>query len=169
MLHILRLGYYLHSPSAKHEAGTHKHRIANLFGSLNALLNRGNRPSRGLWNIKLLKQSLEGASILCLIYGSTVRSDYLNSSFAERLCKIDCSLSAERSYDALRLLKLNDIHYILNSQGLEIQLVGNSIIRRNRLRIVINNDGFKARCLNCPHGMNRRIVKLDTLTYSYRT
>ena len=94
MLHILRLGYYLHSPSAKHEAGTHKHRIANLFGSLNALLNRGNCPTLGLWNIKLLKQSLEGASILCLIYGSTVRSDYLNSSFAERLCKIDCSLSA---------------------------------------------------------------------------
>ena len=148
------LGYNLHCASAKHKAWSHKHRISDLLCSSNAVLDISNSTSRRLRNSKLRKNSLESVPVLSPFNGLTVCSDNSYAILSERLCKINGSLSSKSRDNTIRLLKLNNVHYILNAKRLEIKLVRGRVISRNSLRIIVNNDGLIARFSDCVYCMH---------------
>ena len=78
--------------------------------------------------------------------------------------KVDGRLSAELDNDAVRLLLVGDVQHIFHRQRLEVETVGDVKVRADRLRIVVDDDGFDAHFAQRPYRMHRAIVKLHALT-----
>ena len=79
-------------------------------------------------------------------------------------CKVDGRLSAELDNDAVRLLLVGDVQHIFHRQRLEVETVGDVKVRADRLRIVVDDDGFDAHLAQRPYRMHGAIVKLHALT-----
>ena len=158
------LGNDLHSSSAKHEAGTNKHRIANLSGSPEASLNARYSLPFGLRDVQRKKQFFKGIAVFGAFNGVAVGTDDPDTPRTERRSQIDRGLSAECRNDAFRLLHLNDVHDVFHTQRLKIELIRTGVVSRNRFWIVVDDDGLVAGRLDGLHRMNRGIVKLHALT-----
>ena len=159
---------YLHGPSAQNERRPYKYRIAYIISSLHAVFDLGDRVPRRLRDPQLIEDLLKSVSVLGPVDGFAVRTYQLYASFHERLCKIYRRLAAECRYDALRLLEVDDGHYILSCKRLEVQLVSSRVICRYCLRVVVDDDGFVSCApygLHCMHG---GIVEFNTLADPYR-
>ena len=81
----------------------------------------------------------------------------------QRRREVDCRLSAELNDDAIRLFLVDDVEHVFRRQRLEIEAVGNIEVRRDRLRVVVDDDRLNAHLAKRPNGMHGAIVKLDAL------
>ncbi|MPM17474.1 hypothetical protein SDC9_63869 [bioreactor metagenome] len=84
------------------------------------------------------------------------------------LRELDGSLSAERDDDPVRLFRLDDVHHVLRRERLEIQPVGCIEVRRDRFRVVVDDDHLEARALKRPDAVHGSIVELDALADANR-
>ena len=159
----------LHCTTAKNEGGTNENGITDSCRGSNAILNIGNGATLGLRNIKLLKKSFKCVAVLCSVNGRTVCTDNLNTERVKRLCKVDCGLAAKRCNNALRLLKLDNIHNVLGSEGLEVELVSGGIVGGNRLGVIVNDNSLVSRLLYSRNRVNGGVVELNALTDTDRT
>ena len=108
-------------------------------------------------------------TVLCSVDSRTVCTDDLYTKVIERLRQVDGGLSAKRCDNALRLLKLDDIHNVLCSKRLEIKLVCGGIVGGNGLGVIVDDNSLVARIFNSRNRVNGGIVKLNTLTDTDRT
>src|SRR6516164_9484580 len=65
--------------------------------------------------------------------------------------------------DAARALSLDDLDDVLGGQRLEIEPVGRIVVRRDRLGIAINHDGFEARLSERETGVAAAVIEFDAL------
>ena len=161
---LLFVGHDLHGPAAQNEAGAHQHRVADFRGGRNAVFDLGNRTALSPGNIQLVQQIFKGVPVLGLVDGGAVGTDNLHAPLHQRLSQVDCGLAAQRCDDALRLLELDDVHHILRSQRLEVQLVGGGVVGGDGLRVVVDDDGLVAGLTDGHDRVDRGVVKLHTLT-----
>ena len=118
----------LHSTSAKNEAGTNKHGIADFCGCSNTVFKLCYSLTLRTRNVELVEQVFKCVSVFSSVDCLAVSTDDLNSAIVERLCQIDCCLTAESSDNALGLFKLDDVHYVFGSERLEVQLICGCIV-----------------------------------------
>ena len=78
-------------------------------------------------------------------------------------------MAAELHDNAFGLLFIDNIQYILHSQGLEIQLVSNIEVSGNGFGVVVDDDGFIAHLFERPYAVYGAVVKLYALTDADRT
>ena len=169
MTQLLLIGNDLHRSAAQHEAGANQNRIANRSCSSNTILDLGNGFTLRLRNIQLLQDLLKAVTVFSLLDCCAISTNDLNTTICQRLCQIDRSLTTQRSDNTFRIFKLDDVHNILRSQRLEVQLICSSVVSRNSLRVIVDNNSFIAGILDSCNRMDSRIVKLNTLTNTDRT
>ena len=75
-------------------------------------------------------------------------------------------MATKRDDDALRFLKVDDIHDVFDGERLEIELIGEGIVGRDGLWVVVDDDSLIAFLLNRPNSVRGRIVELNALTDS---
>ena len=153
----------LHSSAAQNKAGAHQYRIANLLSGIHTVFDFGNRSSFGLWNPQFCQQFFKGIPVFCLFNGSTVGTNDLHAQICQRLRKVNGGLSAKGCDHALRLLQCDDVHHILHRQRLKVQLIGGGVVRGNRFRIVVDDNGFITCVFDRLNGVNSGIVKFHAL------
>ena len=159
----LFLSHNLHCPTAKHKAGSNKHRISYFLGSPDALLYTGYGAPLRLGNFQRGQQPLKGVSVFRTLNRIAVRADDSDSTLPQGLRQVDCCLTAQGCDNPLRLLQRYNIHNIFHAQRFKIQLIGAGVISRNRFRIVVDNNSLVAGFLNGLHGVYSGIVKLYPL------
>ena len=118
----------LHSAPSKHKRRTDENRIAYFRGGTDTVFDFCYRSSFGLGNIERRKNFFKAVAVFCAFDCLTVGSDNFNAPFHKRLGQVDGGLTAERGNNALRLLKLDNIHDILCCKRFKIELVCSCII-----------------------------------------
>ena len=93
-----------------------------------------------------------------------VGTDDLHAAVHQRLCQVDGRLSAEGSDDAFRLFEVDDRHDVFRRKRIKVQLVGGSIICRDGLRVIVDDDCFTAGTADRLYSMNRGVIKLYALS-----
>ena len=58
---------------------------------------------------------------------------------------------------------MDDVHDVFAGERLEVELVGGGIVGGDGFGVVVHDDGLKAELPDRPHGVDSRIVELDTL------
>ena len=125
---LLLVAYELHCAAAKHEGGTHENGVADLLGNLNAVLDLGYRLALGLGNVEGNKQLLKCVAVFRSVNSLTVGADDLYTAICKGLCKVDSRLTAERCDNALGLLIVDNVHNVLNGEGLKVELVRGGVV-----------------------------------------
>ena len=85
------------------------------------------------------------------------------------LCKLDRRLSAELYNNAVRLFSSNKRIYIFKCKRIEVKSVACVKVGRYGFGIVIADNCLISHLLERPYAVNRAVVELYTLSYSYRT
>ena len=70
-------------------------------------------------------------------------------------------LAAHRHHGARRALELVDVHHTLEAELLKVEAVRLVVVRRDRLRVVVDHDGLVAHVLDAAHTRHRTPVELD--------
>ena len=83
-------------------------------------------------------------------------------------CELNGGLSAESNYNTVWLFCIDDTHNIFCCERLKVKSVGSVEVGRYGFRVVVYDNNIIACLFKCPYAVNRRIVKLDTLTDSDR-
>jgi len=92
---------------------------------------------------------LKGISVFCSFDGIYVCTDDFYATLHQRLCQIDCCLTAKGSDNSQRFFQFNDVHYILNGKRFKVQLIASCIIGRNGFGVVVDDDGFVTVFFDC--------------------
>ena len=71
--------------------------------------------------------------------------------------------------NAFRFFFVDNIEYILNSQRLKVQFIGNIEVSGNGFRVVVDDNGFIAHFLQRPYAVYGAVVKFYALTDTDRT
>ena len=82
----------------------------------------------------------------------------------EGLGQIDGGLAAQRRDHAVGLFKIDDVHHILGSQRLKIQLVGGGVVGGDGLGVIVDDDGLVARLFDGHDGVDGGVVEFHALT-----
>ena len=160
---ILFFRHDLHGAAPQHEAGAHEDRVADFTCGGDARLHACHGLALRLGDLQLQKQLFKLIPVLCPLDGGAVRSDKLHEPRVQRRGQIDGRLPAQSCDHALRLLQPDHVHHVLDVKRLEIELVGTGVIRGDRFRIVIDDDGFIARPADCLYRVDGGIVEFDAL------
>ena len=159
----------MHALSAKYIRRTNKHRITYAVCCHFCFLSRINSITCCSRNIRLLQDFIKKFTVFgcinILCFCTKNRHTHLHQAFRQ----LDRSLSTELYNCSIRFLDVYNILNIFRCQWFEIQLVCNVKVSGNRLRIVINNNGFISGFGKCPCTMNRTEIELDTLSDTDRT
>ena len=115
-----------------------------------------------------LHELLESLAVLCQVDRIGRCPDDWRPGGLELPGELQGRLPAVLYDHPLRLFLVDNLHDILERQGLEIQPVGGVVIRRNRLGIAIDHDRFIARLTQCQRGMYATVVELDALPDAVR-
>ena len=145
----------LHGPAAQHKARTNKHRIADFCSSPDTFLNISDGLSLWLRDSKLQQNLFKAVTVFRPLNGLTIRANQVDAALFEGLRQIDGGLSAKRGNHALRLFKVDNRHDILWGKRLKIELICGCIIRRHRLRIIVDDNRLIPRAANGLDRMHR--------------
>ena len=154
----------LHRPAAEDIGRSHHDGIADGSGAFDSRFHIGDADSLGARNVRLAQHFFEALSILRtidVVYGS---SKDMHARLLERCSEIDGRLPAELHDDAFRLLLVDDVQNVFCSQRFKIQAIRDVKVRTDRLRIVVDDDGFIAHLAQRPDGMHRAVVEFDALS-----
>ena len=105
----------LHCTTAQYIGRAHQYGIANFIRRLYAVLNIRNSAAFGLRDIQFFHNMLERIAVFGFFDCRNVCPDDFNAALHQRLCKVDCGLSAQRSNDADWLLYFYNIHNVFHS------------------------------------------------------
>ena len=153
-----------HVLSADYVRGTEQHRIFQPLSRFQSLVFGHDSNSLRARNGVFFEQCFETLSILRHVHTVGRRPEDTDSVRREIAAKIDCRLAAERNYDAVRFLHVDDVLDVLRGQRFEIQPVGRIEVGGNRFGIVVDDDDFVTQLLQRPYTMNGGIVKFDSLS-----
>ena len=163
MAKLILVCHDLHGSAAQNKAGTHQYRVSNFLSCFYSVLNFGYSLSSWLWDLQLRQQFFKSVPVFRLFNGSTVGTNDLHAQICQRLRKVNGGLSAKGCDHALRLLQCDDVHHILHRQRLKVQLIGGGVVRGNRFRIVVDDNGFITCVFDRLNGVNSGIVKFHAL------
>ena len=136
--------------------------------NLLCLFRRKDRAARRARNARLLEDGVKALSVLGRIDILRSRAENRNAHLHERLGQLDCGLSAELHNRAVRLLKVHNRFDILRGQGLKVELVRNVKVGRDRLRVVVDDNGLIALFPEGEGAVHRAEVELDALADANR-
>ena len=165
----LVVGHDLHGAAAQHERRAHQHRIAHRVRSLETVVQIRHRCAHRLRDVQLEQQLFKAVAVLRALDRGAVRADDLYTARHERLRQIDGRLAAEAGDHLIGLLLMQNVHDVLGREGLEIQLIGGRVVGRDRLGVVVDDDGLIARAPDGLHRVDGGVVKLHALTDADRT
>ena len=169
LFYFLIIDGNLHPLAAQHIGRAHQHRITqavcHFFGFLGRIYGspcRTRYPCLFQYPVKQFPV-FRRVHILCLC--SENRHPHLHQA----LCQFDSCLAAKLYNGAVRFFQPDNVFHILRSQRFKIQLIRYIKIRADRFRIVIDNNCLIARPGKRPGGMDRTIIKLNSLADPDRT
>ena len=152
-----------HAAPAEHVARTDQQRIADPSGDVLGI-RQGLRRRRGrVCDVKTVEQARKAVAVLGQVDGLGLGAHDRHARRLEALGEVDGSLSAERHDDALGLLGLDDVHDVLEGEGLEVQTVRGVVVRRDGLGVAVDHDGLVALGGKGVGGMHAAVVELDAL------
>ena len=109
-----------HILSAENIGGSHKNRILDLICDLKSLLSGHYREALGTLDLVQLKKLIEALSVLGGVDRIGRCAEDIDALLCKVLGKLDSSLTAEGNNNAVGLFNVDDIHYVLIGERLEI-------------------------------------------------
>ena len=152
-----------HAAAAQHVARTHQQWVADVRGHGLGLLKRGGLARRRVHDTQLVEQSGEALAVLGKIDGVGLGTHDVHAALLEHACQLKRGLAAERHYDAVGTLNVDNVHDVLVGERLKVQAVGRVVVGRNGLGIAVDHDGLKAAGGQRIARMHAAVVELNTL------
>ena len=152
-----------HAATAQHIARTHQQRVANVRGNGFGLLKRGGLARRRIHNAQLIEQGGKTLAVLGKIDGVGLGTHDVHAALLEHACQLKRGLAAERHYDAVGTLNVDNVHDVLVGERLKVQAVGRVVVGRDGLGIAVDHDGLKAAGRQRIARMHAAVVELNTL------
>ena len=158
----------LHASSAKHERRPHHHRVADSCGNLHGLLEAGGHAGFGHRNPHLLHHLAEAVAVFGEVNRVGRRAEDSDTGGGQFAGDIERCLAAELDDNAFGLLFLVDRQHVLDSQRLEVELVGGVVVGGDGLRVAVHHDRLVTGLAQGEGGMDAAVVELDPLTDTVR-
>ena len=162
-LEVGRVVHDGHGPAAEHVAGPDQDRIADARRHCLGVVEGGGRAALRLGDPELVQERAEALAVLGEVHRVGARTQDLHPRPVERNRQPQRRLPAELDHHPFRLLLLEDVHHVLEGQGLEVEAVGGVVVGRDRLRVAVDHDGLVARLLEGEAGVAAAVVELDAL------
>ncbi len=156
-------GDNLHGTSAQHEAGAYQHRISDALRRADAAFNVSHRLTLRVRDAQRFDDRVKGVAVLRLLDALAVGADDPHAAARQRLRQIDGGLPAQRGDDAIRMLKMDDVHHVLRRQRLKVQLVRRCVVGRNGFGVVVDDDCLVAHFPDGMHRVDGGVVELHAL------
>ena len=120
-------------------------------------------PLSGCGMSELVEERLEALAVLGDVRGVGARPQDPDAGLVQGHREAQRGLAAELDDDPLRLLLLEDVHHVLEGEGLEVEPVGGVVVGRDRLRVAVDHDGLVPLLLEREGGVAAAVVELDAL------
>ncbi len=163
ILELLDVVDDLHCAAAQHVGWAHHDRVADTLSTVDGLLQVRDAAGLRTRDMRLVQHLVEALTILGAIDIIDRCTEDLDAGLLQRRREVDGRLAAELHDNALGLLLVDDVQYIFRRQRLEVEAVGNIEVGRNRLRVVVDDDGLDAHFPQGPYRMHGAVVKLHPL------
>src|SRR6266498_5834896 len=165
--HVLVEAFFIvndgHRAAAKHVTRPDQDWITNLLGNLFRFFTRSRHSVFRLRNAQILEQRAKTFSIFSEINRVCSCADDRNACPVQTHRQVQWRLSAKLDNDSLRVLYVDDVHYVFKGERFEVETVGRVVIRRNGFRVAVDHDRLKARIPKGKGGMATTIVKFNSL------
>ena len=155
-----------HGPAAENVARAHHDRIAHLFGNHYGLVEAHGSAVGCLLQAKLVYECLEALAVFRAVNGVRGGAKDVHACAHEGHCEVQGCLAAELDNNALGLFLFDDVHHILEGQGLKEEPVRGVVVRGYCLGVGVDHDGRDALS---PQGKGRvaaAVVELYALAYA---
>mmetsp|Transcript_66389 Transcript_66389/g.192377 ORF Transcript_66389/g.192377 Transcript_66389/m.192377 type:complete len:487 (+) Transcript_66389:3-1463(+) len=149
-----------HRRAGEHVGGPDKDREAHLLRECKGLLEAHELAPFRLVDAHPVAQRGELRAILGGIDGLRRRAEDVDAMLVELRREVVWRLPADGDDDARGILEVADLEHRLQRQLFEVQAVALVVIRRNRLRVAVDDHGTVAGLTDCPHGADATPVKL---------
>ena len=120
-------------------------------------------------DVQGLHQIGELLAVFGQIDGIHRRPDDRDTGIVQPASQVQRSLPAELHDHTVGLFHIHDVHHVLKSQRLEIQSVGDVVIRGDCFRVGIDHDRLIAQLLQRKRGVHAAIIELNPLPDPVRT
>ena len=107
---------------------------------------------------------MEEIAVLRVVDRVDGRAEDPAAGLLESARDVERGLPAELDDHAHRLLGLVDLQHVLDRDGLEVELVGRVVVRRDRLGVAVDDDRLVAHLAHRHRGVAAAVVELDALS-----
>ena len=153
----------LHRAAAEDVRRADHDRVADLGGTRDGIVEVRDADALRARDLRLREDFIEALAVLCAVDVVDRRAEDLDAGLLQGCGEVDGRLAAELDDDALWILFIDDVEHIFRRQRLEIESVGDVEVRRDGLRVVVDDDGLDAHLAQSPDGVYRAVVELDAL------
>ena len=133
------VGADIHRCPREDVAGTHQHGEANLGDELVDIREARQLLPAGLVDAELVKHGGELVAVLCIIDVLSLRPEDGDALRVELESEVIGDLSARREDDTAWRLQIKDVKYALEGQLIEVQTVGDIVVRADGLGIIVDH------------------------------
>jgi hypothetical protein len=119
--------------------------------------------------VEFFKQSVKTFSVFRNVYALCGSAENGYSRFVQRACQFYGGLTAECNNNADGFFNADYVHHVFFAERLKIKPVRRVIVGRNRFGVVVYDNNVISHLFQRPNAVNGRVVKLDALTYAYRS
>ena len=159
----------LHTLTAQNITRAHQNGIAEAVRGGERLFGGEYRLPLRARDVAVFQNFVEAFAVFGGVDVVGVRAENGHAQIVERFCKFNGGLPAELDNRAVGLFHFDNVGDIFGGQRLEIQLVRNVEVGRNRFGVVVDDNRLTARLLERPNRVHRAVVKFDTLADADRS
>ena len=136
---LFLVGADIHRCPREDVAGTHQHGEANLGDELVDIREARQLLPAGLVDAELVEHGGELVAVLCIIDVFGLRPEDGDALRVELESEVIGDLSARREDDTAWRLQIKDVKYALEGQLIEVQTVGDIVVRADGLGIIVDH------------------------------
>src|SRR5690606_39279484 len=152
----------------QHVRRANKERKSNLLRHFERVVWIGGHAKLRIGYGQFFKERRKAAAIFGQVERFERSTDNLDAVLVQFFCQLQRCLSAQLDDHACGLFVFDDIIEMFPEHGLEIQLVGNVEVSRDRLRIAVHHDRLVTAFFGSEYAVNTAIVEFNTLANTVR-
>ena len=128
LLKVLSIICNNHATTAKNVARTNKQREADAIGNLAGFLKRRSHTRSRIRNRKLIQNLGEAIAIFSKIDGLGLSAHDVNTRILKSASELQRRLPTKGNHYPIRLLDINNVHYVFVSQRLKIKTIRRVVV-----------------------------------------
>ena len=164
LLELLLVVAHVHRCTRKHVRRTYQNGITNFVDELVDILHIGQLLPGGLVDAQLVEHTRELVAVLGAVDRQGRGAQHGDILMIELHCQVVGDLTTHRHDHAARCLEVENVHYALERQLVEVQTVAHIVVGRNGLGVVVDHNRLVSQLASGLDCIHRAPVELNRRT-----